>query len=214
MTQDLKRLEFHGNATIDFDNIAFIVLASILASVALLSHSIPVLIGAMILAPTFDPLVAIPFGLINRDWKLLRQGITGSAILLTVSGAVCLLTVKLLLLTNAVPGSLTTVGPDMVTERLVTGWHSFIVALTAGAGGALASASNRRENLIGVILALALVPALAASAVAFNYQQVNGWGGLKLFGINIVGILISGLIVLALRRGSGDVQEKVKKKEL
>lgn len=79
--QDLRRLEFHGNVELDFDNIAFIILSSVLASVALLSHSVPVLIGAMILAPTFDPLIAIPFGILNKDRQLFCKGIMGSTVL-------------------------------------------------------------------------------------------------------------------------------------
>lgn len=209
--QDLRRLEFHGNAELDFDNIAFIILSSVLASVALLSHSVPVLIGAMVLAPTFDPLIAIPFGILNRDRRLLWKGIMGSTVLLVVSAGACLLTVWLVLLIDAVPADLTRLGPDMVTERLVVGWHSVVIALAAGAGGALASASNRRENLMGVIMALALIPALAASAIAFNYEMINGWGGLKLFGINVAGIVVSGLVVLMFRRETGETQQKIER---
>lgn len=33
----LERIEFHGNANLDFDTVAFIILSSILASVAMLT---------------------------------------------------------------------------------------------------------------------------------------------------------------------------------
>lgn len=210
--QDLRKLEFHGDAEIDFDNIAFIILSSVLASIALLSHSVPVLIGAMVLAPTFDPLIAIPFGMVNRDWKLFRQGVVGSLVLLTVSVVSCFLTVWLVLLLNLVPASLTSIGPDMVTERLVVGWHSVAIALVAGAGGALASASNRRESIMGVVMALALVPALAAAAIAVHFEQINGLGGIKLFAVNVLGIIVAGFVILEFRRKAGEAGEEVEKR--
>lgn len=205
----LQRLEFTGDASLDFDTIGFVVLSSVLACVALLTGSVPVLIGAMIIAPAFDPLVAIPFGLINRNWGLLRQGLLSSLVMFGISFAVCMGTTWILLQEHVIPLDLMQRSSDMITERLVVGMHSVVVALAAGAGGALASASNRKENLVGVVVALALVPALAAAAIGFQYSPLSGWGGLGLFGVNVAGIIVAGFIVLALRRGTGRMEHEV-----
>jgi len=209
----LVRLEFYGDAKLSFDVIAFIVLSSILACVAMLSRSVPVLIGAMVLAPVFDPLVAIPFGIRNRDTALIKQGLLSSLGLFAAAFATCYTTVWLLLLADVVPPSLTDIGPDMVTERLTLGPHSVLTALVAGAGGALAAAANRRENLIGVVQALALIPAIAASAIATHYPGPDPLGGLALFFVNVVGVIVAGAAVLFLRRGAGRVRDEVEDKE-
>lgn len=195
--------QFHGRASLDFDDIGFIVVSSILAPIALLSHSVPVLIGAMILAPVFDPLIAVPFGLVNRDPKLAMRGLANSVLLLVISGLVCFGTVWVALYFDAVPASLTRVGPDMVTERLTIGWHSFVIAIAAGAGGALAFASNRRENIVGVAVALALIHALAAAAIGFRYGLPTSWSGIWVVVLNVGGIIVAGLAVLSLRRVAG-----------
>lgn len=210
--RDLEHEEFHGDASLDFDAVGFIVLSSILACVALLSRSVPVLIGAMILAPAFDPLIAIPFGILNKDWPLLRRGLTSSIVMFSLSLAVCYVTVWILTEVHGVPQILLQTGADMISERLVVGLHSIIIALTAGAGGALASASNRQSNLVGVVVALALVPALAAAAIGFQRDYLNGWGGLALFGVNVAGILVAGLAVLYLRFGVGRAQTTIEER--
>lgn len=205
----LQQLEFHGDASVDFDTIGFMVLSSVLACVALLTGSVPVLIGAMILAPAFDPLIAIAFGVINRNWGLFRQGLASSLIMFGISFLVCMGTVWVLLLEYVIPLNLILENSHMITERLVVGWHSVIVALAAGAGGALASASNRQEYLVGVVVALALVPALAAAAIGFLNGPLSGWGGLGLFGVNVAGIIVTGYVVLAIRRETGKVEHEV-----
>ncbi len=191
--------QFHGKTALDFDDISFIIVSSVLASVALLSHSVPVLIGAMILAPVFDPLIAIPFGLVNADWRLALRGLGNSLLLLLISSVVCFGTVWAALYLDAIPATMTKLGPDMVTERLIVGWHSFITALAAGVGGALAFASNRRENIVGVAVALALIPALAATAIGFHYQLPGRLGGLALVAVNVGGIVLAGIAALFLR---------------
>lgn len=211
--RDLERVEFHGKVDLDFDTLGFVVVSSILACVALLARSVPVLIGAMILAPAFDPLVAIPFGILNRNWSLLRKGVISTAVMFALSFAVCMATVWALTATNAIPKELEEAGADMITERLTVGFHAVIIALAAGAGGALASASDRQSNLVGVVVALALVPALAAAAIAFQREEISGWGGLALFGVNVAGIIAAGLLVLYLRFGVGKVEEEIEEKQ-
>lgn len=208
----LQKAHFHGRAELGFDTIVLIVLSSVLACIALLSSSVPVLIGAMILAPVFDPLVAIPFALINRDWKLLRLGTVSSLILFATSFVAAILTVFLLRYTNVVPPELRLAGPNLIDERLIVGWHSGITAIAAGAGGAIASATNMRQNLVGVVVALALVPAIAASAIGFFYKPLDGFGGLLLFGVHVIGIIISGAAVLMFRSGAGRAQDEAGKR--
>lgn len=209
----LQALEFHGNANLDFDSIGFIILSSILASIALLTSSVPVLIGAMILAPAFDPLIAIPFGILNKDWGLVRQGITSSAALFAVAFAVAFGITALLLQSTFIPDHPDFERREMVVERLIVGGHSIITAFAAGAGGALAAAANRQSNLVGVVVALALVPSLAAASIGFLDGPLPGWGGLALFGVNVGAIILAGLVILSFRRGTGRAEQELDRRK-
>lgn len=212
-SEKLQQLEFHGNAELDFDSLGFIVLSSILAAVALLTSSVPVLIGAMILAPAFDPLVAIPFGLLNRDWSLVRKGVVSASVLFVAAFIVSFGMTALLIQSSFIPAHPDFVRREMVVERLVVGWYSVITALAAGAGGAIAAASNHQSNLVGVVVALALVPALAAASIGFLAGPLPGWGGLALFGINVAAIIVAGLVILSFRRGTGRAEEEIHKRQ-
>lgn len=204
----LKQVDFHGEVGLDFDTIAFAALASILATVALLTGSIPILIGAMVLAPTFDPLIAIPFGLVTHNVRLVGVGLLNTALLFIISLAVCLATVYLVMATLAFPPIQGLVGIEMIRDRLDVKWSSPLVAFVAGAGGALAFASERRIHVVGVVIAVALVPSLAAAAIGFLASPLSGWGGLSLFGVNVAGIIVAGYLVLLVRVKTGEVQEQ------
>lgn len=209
-TNRLERVEFHGESSLDFDILGFVVLSSVLATIALISRSVPVLIGAMILAPVFDPLIAIPFGVINRDWRLARRGVWNSLVLFGIAFGVCCATAYIVVGNSIVPQELNK-GPEMLGERLIVGWHSVTTALAAGAGGALASASDRRQNLVGVVVAVALVPSLAAAAIGFSRGMPNAWAGMLLFVVNVGGIIFAGLLILALRVATGRAGEEARR---
>lgn len=168
----------------------------------------PVLIGSMILAPTFDPLVAIPFALVNRDWALARRGLLTSLAMFALVLLFCLATVWFITDALDLHTQQGVVGVEMITERLDVTWASVIIALAAGAGGAIAFASERRTNLVGVVVAIALVPSLAAAAIGFLASPLSGWGGIALFGINYGGIVFSGYLVLLLRVATGKAEER------
>lgn len=202
----LERIEFHGDASLGFDNIIFMILASVLAVIALLSGSVPVLIGAMILAPAFEPLVAVPFGAVNRDWALIKAGLLNSFALFVIAFGTCMLTVWLMR-GMAFSPSQGTIGVDMITERLYAGWSNLITALAAGAGGALAAASQRQTNIVGVVIALALIPALAAAAIGFLDSAMSGWGGIELFWLNYFGLIVAGFIALEIRVYTGKAKK-------
>ncbi len=55
--------------------------------------------------------------------------------------------------------------------------------------------------LIGVVAALALVPAIAAAGIAFlSKNPVMGFGGLLLLSINVGFIIISGILTIIIMR--------------
>ncbi|OPZ88071.1 MAG: hypothetical protein BWY76_00138 [bacterium ADurb.Bin429] len=205
----LQHTEFHGELGLDFDTIAFSVLSAILATIALLTGSVPVLIGAMILSPTFDPLVAIPFGLVRRDWALLLRGLGDTLAQFVLIFVVCSLVVVVWVRMPYFQPEQNILGAELLRERLHLTWAGVLTALAAGAGGALAFASERRLHLVGVVIAIALVPTLAAAAIAFFGSGLPGWGGLALFAVNIGGIIVAGYLILTFRSGAGRAKSRL-----
>ena len=146
-------------------------------------------------------IAAIAFGLINHDAALCREGVVSILILFGISLTVCLLTIWGIAAFALAPINREIVTNKMITERLTVGGYSVLVAIIAGGAGVLAAASNRLLTTVGVSIALSLVPALAAASIGFIFIHApSGWGGIALFGVNVVGTVLAGTLVLLLHR--------------
>ena len=183
----------------------YMATSGVLAAVALLSNSIPILIGSMIVAPLMPPLALVPFALVARRRgeaaRGLRIVLTGLALAFASAWA-----------TTAVMAALGVIASDAVLltqpllqERVHPGWWSMAAAVAAGLAGITAQTREKTDALIGTVAALALVPAVGASAVAvYVGAPAPALGGLLLLGMNvglIVGMGIVAVLVSAGREG-------------
>lgn len=88
-----------------------------------------------------------------------------------------------------------------IEERVKPGWYSVIAAMAAGISGSIALIKQKTDTLVGVVAALALVPAIAAAGIAFLSKSPKmGFGGLFLLGINVGFIILSGFLTVVIMR--------------
>ena len=62
-------------ATLSASYLVFMATAGVLAAVALLTNSVPVLVGSMVVAPALAPLALISFALVGRKPRLALRGL-------------------------------------------------------------------------------------------------------------------------------------------
>lgn len=179
----------------------FLTLATLLAAIAVITDSSVLVIGAMVVGPEFGTVAAIATGLVfgrpGLAWRALR--------LLVLSFALAIALVTVLALVASLTGLVTA---DMVTRpRPQTGfiWHpdrwSFIVALIAGAAGVLALTTARANAMVGVFISVTTVPAAGNLALAIGtWAPSEMRGSIAQLGVNIAGMVIAGVVVLALQR--------------
>lgn len=183
-------------------NRSFVILmttSGVLAAVALLTNSIPVLIGSMVIAPALPPLALVSFAIVNRQPRLAIKGIAAAATGLGVSVLAALTTAWILNVTHVIPAETNLLGKTLLEERVTVGWYSVIAAVAAGISGTVALTERKTDTLVGVVAALALVPAGAAGAIAFlSKDPIRAWGGLSLLSLNVGLIIISGVVTLLL----------------
>lgn len=163
--------------------LAMIVLSTIVASVGLHNNSVAIIIGAMVIAPMLGPSMALALGTTLGDLSMLW-----SAILTGLAGIV---TVMIL---STIIGAVVHVDPTMpeVALRISVGWGDILVALASGCAGAIAFTTGVSATLIGVMVAVALLPPL----VTFGLLLGAGYpefatGALSLFLINLVCVNIA-----------------------
>lgn len=179
----------------------FLILAVILAAIAVITDSAILVIGAMVVGPEFAAIAATCAGIALGRWSLAWSGLR----LLLVSFALAIVVVTLLASLAHLAGLFTL--EEVTRARPSTGfiWHpdrwSFIVALVAGAAGALALAIERTATMVGVFISVTTVPAAGNLALALAVRDLGEMGGSAAqLGANLAGMLISGTAVLLLQR--------------
>jgi uncharacterized hydrophobic protein (TIGR00271 family) len=179
----------------------FLVLAVALASIAVITDSAVLVVGAMVVGPEYSAVAACCAGIALGRWSLFTRGVR----LLVLSFLFAIAVVTLLALVARGFGMVTL--HDVTRPRPNTGfiWHpdqwSFIVALIAGAAGALALALSKTATLVGVFISVTTVPAAGSLALGLAFwdtSEILGSGAQLV--VNIVGMQIAGALVLLLMR--------------
>jgi uncharacterized hydrophobic protein (TIGR00271 family) len=188
-------------ATVSY--LIFLVLAVILAAIAVLTDSAILVVGAMVVGPEFAAVAAASAGIVLVRWSLVARSLR----LLGMSFTFAVGVVTVLALLCRVVGWIT---PEMVAAARPNTdfiWHpeqwSLIVALVAGAAGALALAIQKTATMVGVFISVTTVPAagnLALGLAVWNPDEIRG--SLAQLGINIAGMIISGTVLLLVVRTS------------
>lgn len=179
----------------------FLLLAVILAAIAVVTDSAVLVVGAMVVGPEFGAIAAACAGIALGRW-----GLVGRSLQLLVLGFLFAIAVTAVLALIAhLTGVLTL---EQVTRpRPNTGfiWHpdrwSFIVALVAGAAGALALAIEKASAMVGVFISVTTVPAAGNLAVGLAVGDSGEiLGSLAQLGANVSGMIIAGTLVLVFQR--------------
>lgn len=178
----------------------------VIAAAGVLTGALHLVIGAMVIAPGFEPLVRIALGVVQRD-RSWRAGVVDSALgygALLVGAAAC---AALLSATGTpLPEGGATYHP---AEALVSYWTttteaSVVVSVAAALAGVLLVIARRAVLTAGVMIALALVPALtmvSVSAVAGDADLLSR-AALR-WAVDVAAVLVVSVVVLGLRRRVG-----------
>ena len=181
--------------------IAFMVLATLLASIGVVTDSQITIVGAMVVGPEFGPLAGLAVGLVQRRFDFVRRG----ALALVVGFPAAIVATALLsLLARATgliaPGDIS--GAHRQTDFIYhPGWFSLITALVAGTAGMLSLTSSKSAALVGVFISVTTIPAAGNAAVGGVLGQWHEtWQSVAQLGINLVGIVVAGVATLAIRK--------------
>ncbi|MFK7794677.1 MAG: TIGR00341 family protein [Gammaproteobacteria bacterium] len=194
------------NTRMDQNYILLVVLSTIVAAVGMLEDSVAIVIGAMVIAPLLGPNIALAFGTVLGDSKLMLRALM--AILVGI--LVALITAFFISLIYP----LEEVSKELST-RTVVGLSSVVMALASGAAAALSMTTGLSTVLVGVMVAVAILPPTAALGLMLGYHQyLLAFGAFILLAVNIVCINISANIVFIFKginpRTSGE-KRKAKK---
>lgn len=170
-------------AALNSDFFVLTFASTIVAALGLNADNVAAVIGAMVIAPLLGPILAISFASALGDFKLLaRAGRNAGAGLL------------LGFVVAALMGFWFDVNfqSNELMSRTVAGLDSIVLALAAGVAAALSIVTGVSAALVGVMVAVALLPPAAAAGLFLGAGEINFfWRSTLLLAVNIVCIMIA-----------------------
>lgn len=161
------------------------ILSTIVVSIGLQQNNVAVIIGAMVIAPFLGPNVALALSACLADKELgnnsLKTLVVGSTIAVIL--AVCF-------------GYFFDVSPEVheIKTRTQIGFSDFLLALASGCAGVLAFTTGASSAVIGVMVAVALLPPLTVFGLLLGSGYLSdAIGALLLFCTNIICINLAGV---------------------
>lgn len=180
----------HG-ADLDATYIWQTVLSTIVAAIGLIENNIAVVIGAMVIAPLLGPNLAFSFGVALGDRKLMLRALA--------TGAAGMASAALLGVALGLVGHFPLTSVEL-TSRTHVGLDGIVLALASGAAAVLSLTNGLPTSLVGVMVAVALLPPTATAGImlgARHWQDALGAGLLLL--VNIASVNLAALVVFLIQ---------------
>lgn len=186
----LSREELYANIAVAANltkvYLILVVLSAVVAAIGLLNNNVAVIIGAMVIAPLLGPNVALSLATILGDFSLAKNALKTNFV-----GIVTVLAFSMAI------GFFLHVNPHIpeIESRTRVGLEEVVLALVSGCAGTLAFTSGAPATLIGVAVAVALLPPLVSFGLLFGSGYISlSFGALLLFLVNIISINLAGVI--------------------
>ena len=183
--------QIEKGARLDFNFLILTFLSTIVAAIGLLENNVAVIIGAMVIAPLLGPNIALALATTLGDKALmlasLKTNLAGVLLALIISMTIGWLW------PYATPGA-------EILSRTDVGFDGILLALASGAAAALSLTSGIASALVGVMVAVALLPptaTLGMMLVMGHYDLATG--AALLLAINVVCVNLSASLVFVLK---------------
>jgi len=148
-----------------------LILATLIAAVGILTDSIILVIGAVVIGPEYGPLIGLSFALFDRDWRSARRAARTLSLGLTIAVVATFVFIEIVDLLGRTP-DLYSAGVRPLTQFIShpDGW-SVVVAVLAAFAGTISTTQARSTALVGVFISVTTIPAAANIAVAAAHQR-------------------------------------------
>lgn len=163
-----------------------VVLSTVVAAGGMLRDDVAVIVGAMVIAPLIGPNIALALGATLGDTNLLAK-----------ASKINLLGLSLALVLSIGIGAVIDFSPaaDQIAARTQVDLGAMALALSAGVAGALSVTRGMSTALIGVMVAVALLPPLVALGMLVGAQYwLPAYGAGLLLLVNVTSINLAAVV--------------------
>lgn len=179
------------NTRLNVNYFVLVILSTIVAAIGLIENNVAVIVGAMVIAPLLGPNLALVLATALGDTALMKESFAtlGAGIFVAVG------------LSTGI-GAIwpTEVNSPEIISRTSVGLDSIALALASGAAAALSLTTGLSSTLVGVMVAVALLPPAATIGLMLGHGDTgHAIGAAMLLAVNIVCVNLAGKIVLAIQ---------------
>ena len=141
-----------------------VALSALVAAVGLIRGDVAVIVGAMVIAPLLGPNIALSLAATLGDLDLARRSLKTSWVGALIASAIAIAVGIALTIDPTAP---------QIAARTQVGLGDIVLALSAGAAGTLAFTSGVPAVVVGVMVAVALLPPLVAAGLLLGAGYVD-----------------------------------------
>jgi uncharacterized hydrophobic protein (TIGR00341 family) len=178
-------------AQLDSNFLVLTVLSTLVAAIGLIENNVAVVIGAMVIAPLLGPNIALAFATSLGDkeltWRAFKTNGVGIGLAMLISVAIALI----------LPIGLDS--PEILSRTDVD-LGGVVLGLASGAAAVLSLTTGLSSTLVGVMVAVALLPPTATMGMMLGAARwEEALGAFLLLIVNIVCVLLSAKVVFLLK---------------
>ena len=183
--------EVEKNARLDLNFVVLIILSTIVAAIGIIENNVAVVIGAMVIAPLLGPNLAFGLGTALGDIPLMRKSALSNSV-----GIVLAIALSVLL---GIFWPFADKSPELLARTRV-GLDSVALALASGAAAALSLTTGLSSILVGVMVAVALLPPAVTLGLMLGHGDLGlAIGAGLLLAINLVCVNLASKVVFFLK---------------
>ncbi len=179
---------------LNFNYISMTILSSILAALGLVGDDNVTLIASMIIAPLMGPFVALAFGAVTSNQKILREGIIAQSVGILITILIGLIIGSFYRFTLNEPSA-------FIIARGEPNIVNLVIAIASGLTAGICFVSGTSLALVGVAAAAALLPVSVNIGIALVLAEWQiALGSSVLFITNVICVILGCMIVFWIRK--------------
>ncbi len=193
ITRKELQMDMEKGAQINFDFLLLVFLSTLVAGIGLIQNDVAIIIGAMVIAPLLGPNLALAFGAALGDKSLVFKAIRtnlvglGFALMVAVIGGFFI-------------DQSSVISSSEMINRTNVSFISIVLALASGGAAVLSLTAGVSSALVGVMVAVALMPPAVTLGVTLgNMQWSLAYGAGLLLAANIVCVNLAAVTVFRLK---------------
>lgn len=179
------------NARLDNNYVVLVILSAVVAAIGLIEDNVAVVIGAMVIAPLLGPNLALSLGTALGEFVLIRKAVK------TLAAGVLLAVFLSVVIGLLYPDKLVS---DELLARTFAEVDSIALALASGAAAALSLTMGLSSVLVGVMVAVALLPPAATLGLMLGQGNYGlAAGASLLLAANVASVNLASILVFFIK---------------